>query len=71
MQRKIAAIPVTMLTNLMENINDRLQECINVKERYLPGVIFHDYLLPILQRKLLIFSYKLYFISHFNISQII
>ena len=37
-----ASIPVTMLTNMMRNFNDRLQECINVEGLYLPGIIFHN-----------------------------
>ena len=40
-QREIAAIPDTMLENVMKNFNDCLQECINVKGRHLPGIIFH------------------------------
>ena len=40
-QFEVAVIPFTMLTNVMRNFNDRLQECINVEGRHLPGTIFH------------------------------
>ena len=31
-KREISAIPITMLTNVMRNFNDLLQECINVED---------------------------------------
>ena len=37
---KIVAISVTILTNVMRNFNDRLQEYINVEGRHLPGIFF-------------------------------
>jgi len=40
-QREIAAIPDIMLENVMENLKARLQECIGVEGRHLPGIIFH------------------------------
>ena len=52
-----------VVTNMIRNFNDRLQECINVEERYLPGLIFRNYLLSKLPIKLSIFSYKVSFIS--------
>ena len=39
---KIAAIPGTMLENVMKNFNDRLQECIDVEGRHLPRIVFHN-----------------------------
>ena len=42
MQREIAAIPFAMLTNVMRNVNEGLQGCINVEGRYLPIIIFHN-----------------------------
>ena len=68
-QREIAAIPVTMLTNEMRSFTDRLQECIIIEGRHLPGTIFHNQLLPILLIKLLVFSAKL-FLFHSNIFKI-
>ena len=42
MQREIAVISVIMLTNVIRNFSDRLQECINVEGRNLPGVFFYN-----------------------------
>ena len=41
-ETEIAAIPVTMLTNVKRNFDDRLQEYINIEGRLLPGIIFRS-----------------------------
>ena len=41
-RREIAAIPVTMLTNVMRNFND---VCKNIEGRHLLGKIFYNYCL--------------------------
>ena len=55
-RRIIATIPVAMLTNVMRNFNDRLQEFINVDGLHLSGIIFH------ITNKATIFSYNLFFL---------
>jgi hypothetical protein len=39
-QNEIAAIPVNMLREVMQNFQARLQECINLNGEYLADVIF-------------------------------
>ena len=41
-RREILTIPISMLEDVMENFQNRLQECINEEGRHLTDIVFHN-----------------------------
>ena len=41
-RREILTIPISMLQDVMENFQNRLQECINEEGNHLTDIVFHN-----------------------------
>ena len=63
-RREILTIPISMLEDVMENFQNRLQECINEEWSHLTDIVFHNYLVVFhIKIKFQLSDYKLIFIS--------